>query len=310
MHDTVRLAIVALKDKEGKIWDADDSMDDNYVASSPLGQFCTAIHSLDPEILQWITYFCAKRSLSCWEVYRSGKEPREYVNQIGEYLKTKKDANWAKLKKPIKSPYGDCRYSVMASVAESISNSAKYIHEHNLLSAIYSISGADVAYDHVLTKDNFRKWLMDFATRVASEKREMNESEVDALRSSKDIKHVRFTPSRVEGLSHITEIAVYCNRIEFYSDREPEIIYFEEIAKPAGSSFSRVINRLFGGHNLLMIGERDWFHEPKDRFFRIFTEPQITFYMPVNDTSDYGNCCFTRILNIILSARYSTWDLG
>ena len=138
----------------------------------------------------------------------------------------------------------------------------------------------------------------------------LNLKKIEKYNMNSDTKHVRFTPSKVEGLSNVTEIVVYCDRIEFYSTGEPEIIYFQEIAKPTGSLFLRVINRLFRKQNLLMIGERDWFHDPKDRFFRIFTEPQITFCMPVDDTSDFGNCCFSRIRDTISNGGYSTWDLG
>ena len=43
-----------------------------------------------------------------------------------------------------------------------------------------ALSGADVAYDHVYTNDHFRKWLIDIAFDVATERSEITPDELNA----------------------------------------------------------------------------------------------------------------------------------
>ena len=59
-----------------------------------------------------------------------------------------------------------------------------------------------------------------------------------------------------------------------------------------------------------MIGERDAFHPPEDRFFRFFTNPKITVYMPVDDPVEYVKSTFSKIQQIWRVGGYETWDLG
>jgi hypothetical protein len=42
-------------------------------------------------------------------------------------------------------------------------------------------------------------------------------------------------------------------------------------------------------------GDRDWFHGPPDRFFRFFTTPPITVYIPDESGVEYGHTVFRRL---------------
>jgi len=59
-----------------------------------------------------------------------------------------------------------------------------------------------------------------------------------------------------------------------------------------------------------MIGERDWFHAPPDRFITFYTDPKITVCMPTDESADYADSHFFRISQVIRSGGYETWDLG
>ncbi len=174
MDPTIRQAMCDLMDRIDELWD-------DLIA---VESFCKTIYAYDPVILEWLTYYCAKRSLACWEFQHDSKQPRDYVDQISYYFNKKSIVDWKALTQPIQSPYGDCRYSEMSSVSYAISGCAKYIYGHDPVMAANSIVSVDIAFDHVFTEDNFRLWLIDIATEIACEKRDMNESELNALRVS------------------------------------------------------------------------------------------------------------------------------
>ena len=59
------------------------------------------------------------------------------------------------------------------------------------------------------------------------------------------------------------------------------------------------------------VADRDWFHPPSGRFFRFFTEPPVTVYMPDEppDTS-YGQTMFRRVQDVLAAGGFGTFDLG
>lgn len=59
-----------------------------------------------------------------------------------------------------------------------------------------------------------------------------------------------------------------------------------------------------------LVADRDRFHNPPDRFFRFYTEPPITVFMPVDETNEYLNTCFFKIQQVMRSGGFETFDLG
>lgn len=43
------------------------------------------------------------------------------------------------------------------------------------------------------------------------------------------------------------------------------------------------------------VGERDWFHEPRDRFVRFFTALPLVVCMPDERSVEYEHACFRRL---------------
>jgi hypothetical protein len=60
----------------------------------------------------------------------------------------------------------------------------------------------------------------------------------------------------------------------------------------------------------LPVGDRDWFHDPPDRFFRFFTTPPVTVYMPNESGVEYEHTCFRRLQDVIAEGGFITHDLG
>ena len=177
-------AIEELRAGRDAVWDADDSMDDVYVMSLPIGSFILAAHAFDSGVVCWLTYFVARRALPCWEVSCAEARPRRIVEALGGHLHNGADVDWADAERATPSPFRDCRYSDTQSASNAVAEAARYIHGRDPLHAVYCVSAADVAYDHVLTEDRFREWPVGVAIPVALERREMNPEEREAMRGS------------------------------------------------------------------------------------------------------------------------------
>jgi hypothetical protein len=125
---------------------------------------------------------------------------------------------------------------------------------------------------------------------------------------------LRFAPSEVEGLPAVTEAAVFPNRLELLSEGHWVVIRFLDIARWHGlfAVPHRIVAR-FGGRvrGWPAVADRDWFHPPAGRFFRFFTTPPITIYMPdePRETS-YGQTLFRRVQDVLATGGFGTFDLG
>lgn len=61
----------------------------------------------------------------------------------------------------------------------------------------------------------------------------------------------------------------------------------------------------------LSVGDRDWFHPPSRRFFRFFTDPPITIYMPDEPReTNYGDTLVRRVQDVMSLGGFTTFDLG
>jgi hypothetical protein len=123
---------------------------------------------------------------------------------------------------------------------------------------------------------------------------------------------LRFVPSRVEGLANVTAGAVYADRLELQSAGERLVFRFEEMVEwPRPAWLWRFLARIGWRPKWLPIGERDWFHKPSQRFFRFFTSPRLTVFMPdESPDTQYGSTVFRRIQEVMAHGGFDTWDLG
>ena len=58
------------------------------------------------------------------------------------------------------------------------------------------------------------------------------------------------------------------------------------------------------------VADKDWFHEPPDRFFSFYTSPRIKVFMPTDEVEDYGPSYFCRIQGVMRAGGFSAYDLG
>jgi hypothetical protein len=123
---------------------------------------------------------------------------------------------------------------------------------------------------------------------------------------------LRFVPSRVEGLPSVTEATVFPDRLELLSAGERVVIRFFDIARwhCCGWLYRPLacLGWMRGGP---MVADRNWFHPPSGRFFRFFTDPPVTVYMPDEPAgTSYGQTLFRRVQDVLAAGGFHTFDLG
>src|SRR5262249_1876604 len=93
---------------------------------------------------------------------------------------------------------------------------------------------------------------------------------------------LRFAPSAVEGLPFVTEVAVFPDRRVWLPGGKRVPIRFVDLARWHRHGWLyRPLARLAGRiRGYPSVGDRDWFPPPSGRFFRFYTEPPVTVYMP------------------------------
>jgi hypothetical protein len=58
------------------------------------------------------------------------------------------------------------------------------------------------------------------------------------------------------------------------------------------------------------VADRDWCRPPAGRFFRFYTKPAITVFMPDEPRElRYGETVFRRVQNVLRLGGFSTFDL-
>ena len=119
-----------------------------------------------------------------------------------------------------------------------------------------------------------------------------------------------FVPSRVDGLYDVNGVTIHPDRIVFDLPDSARTFLFRNLGHSVGSAIERFADIVRFRRPWRIVGERDWFHPPPDRFFRFHTDPQITVYMPDDDVREYGPSVFCRIQQIWRSGRVDTFDLG
>lgn len=124
---------------------------------------------------------------------------------------------------------------------------------------------------------------------------------------------LRFVPSAVDGLPSVTEAAVFSDRLELLAEGNWVVVRFLDIARWRRSgwlyrSLARLGLRVRGWPS---VADRDWFHPPAQRFFRFYTSPAITVYMPDElREMNYSETMFRRVQDVLALGGFSTFDLG
>ncbi len=124
---------------------------------------------------------------------------------------------------------------------------------------------------------------------------------------------LRFVPSAVEGLPVVTEAVLFPDRLELLSGGKWVAIHFLEIARWYGRDWLyRPLARLgFRVRGWPSVADRDWFHPPAERFFRFFTVPPVTVFMPDEPhETTYGETIFRRVQDVMAAGGFATFDLG
>jgi hypothetical protein len=123
---------------------------------------------------------------------------------------------------------------------------------------------------------------------------------------------ITFVPSRVEGLPGVSEVVVRPDRIELCSAGEWVSARFADIARwPRPAWPWRLASRYGRRPRWLPVADRDWFHPPRDRFFRFYTDPPPTVFLADEDRGiGYWESLFRRVEEVIESGGFHTCDLG
>lgn len=123
---------------------------------------------------------------------------------------------------------------------------------------------------------------------------------------------VRFIPSRVEGLSDVTEAVVFPDRLELKCCERWVVHPFAEIARwPRPAWLWRMLFSVGLRPRWLPVADRDWFYLPPDRYFVFYTSPPLKVYMPTDERSEgYAETSFVRVQQVLAAGGFATFDLG
>ena len=122
---------------------------------------------------------------------------------------------------------------------------------------------------------------------------------------------LRFVPSRVGGLPDVSEVLIRPDCLELVSAGRPVVFRFVDIAQwPRPRWLRRGLYRFGWRPGWLPVADRDWFHMPPDRFFRFYTEPVVTVFMPADEPPERDRSTFLRMQEVLWVGGFHTVDLG
>ena len=122
----------------------------------------------------------------------------------------------------------------------------------------------------------------------------------------------RFRPARVEGWADVDEVAVLSDRLEVHGRCGRRILPFWALAKcPRSAWFWKLAFVLGWRRQFLSVADRDWFHPEGEKYFRFYTSPPLTIYIPAEaEDVEMTRKLFLRVRFLIGSGGYGTFDLG
>lgn len=163
-------------------WDIDEDMPASRMHELAYSRLLLAMYDEGREVLSWLTFFVARRAVSCWEANTDDPRLPARLKMLSDFYLEGHQPNWALLRQPVPSPFRDCRYSDTQSAADSVAWAAAYAYENVPSAAVYCVSSADVAYDHVLTDHEFRRWFLEVALPASFKKTDLSLAEQHAYR--------------------------------------------------------------------------------------------------------------------------------
>ena len=105
---------------------------------------------------------------------------------------------------------------------------------------------------------------------------------------------------------NVTEFALYADRICFTVEENREIVFhFRDLVRTSRTWWLN----LFFRDRVLYVGERDFCRD--ERFFRWFTDPEISVYTPEDPPGDsYKDTWFCKIHEVMNHGPFRTYDLA
>jgi hypothetical protein len=115
---------------------------------------------------------------------------------------------------------------------------------------------------------------------------------------------VRFVPSRVEGVSGVSEVAIFPNRLEVRGEHRWVTVPFADFAIGGEK------RGLFNPNPRRGRVARIYFSKERyaDSHVRFLTDPPITIYMPANGPTHFPDSAFWRLQQVICSGGYQVQD--
>jgi hypothetical protein len=116
---------------------------------------------------------------------------------------------------------------------------------------------------------------------------------------------VRFAPSKVEGLPDVDEVAVFPDRLEVRSAGAWQVFPFKDM--PEGPSAPPVLFGLGGARP--RVADLLYVREPySDSYFRFYTDPPLTVYMPADGPALSPHSVFWRVQQVLKRGGYYADD--
>jgi hypothetical protein len=115
---------------------------------------------------------------------------------------------------------------------------------------------------------------------------------------------VRFVPSRVQGVDGVREVEVHPDRLELHTDQGLRVLPLADFA--AAMSTGQKLKGLVGLAEPRMVGVRDWFCAPAERYFRFAADPALIICMPEQNSDEI----WTAIRETMAAGGFDTLDLG
>ena len=116
---------------------------------------------------------------------------------------------------------------------------------------------------------------------------------------------VRLAPSKVEGLPNVDEVAVFPDRLEVRSEGAWKVFPFAEM--PGGASKPPVLLGLGGMRP--RVADLLYVREPySESYFRFYTDPPVTVYMPADGPALSPHSAFWRVLQALKRGGYYADD--
>ena len=120
---------------------------------------------------------------------------------------------------------------------------------------------------------------------------------------------VSFRPSRVEGIEGVTEVQVSRAHLDLLVAGVWLRLPFRAFRSPREGRVVGAFRRLLG-RTPRLVGERDWFHPAGEKFFRWYTSPPITTFLPASGDQDWSKSLFLRVQEVLWAGNCGTFDLG